>query len=422
MNRNTIIALVALFGIAAGTFVWRYYQQQEAAARQERLVAVLERTEGNAGERIVALDSILAAYPQAEDVQRIARHHLLQAHADAGSSADLLRDVAHAYLAADSSWWAKFSVASVYSGRGVNAAEGMVFIAESEHEVMQMQAPDRMSAENWADQQREMLGYCRNIAGKLQAAQGSLTVALPLLAAAVDSVPDSYEFRVDLARAYESAGDTRAAVNEFMGVVRLKYDEAEARAAVERLYPLVYRRPAVGVLDTLVQNARAARRREMLAVVDTTAAPAFEVPGLDGRTYTRDSLRGRVVIMDIWATWCGPCRRKLPQLQRAYELFGARPDVAFLAVSVDEDAAMASSFIEQFGYTFPVAHGGPDFGREFGVEGIPTLFVIDRAGVIRFEELGYNDAGDFVEELGWKIDAALAFPSDSPGVVGSAVP
>lgn len=130
-------------------------------------------------------------------------------------------------------------------------------------------------------------------------------------------------------------------------------------------------------------------------------APSLELPRVDGGTATLSALRGDVVVVNIWATWCPPCVREMPSLQRVYERYGDR-GLEVLAVAVDDVpgerqpdgriVGLVSEFVAEYGLTFPVAvdpTGGTE--RRFGTEYLPTTVLIDRAGRIRATEIGGRD-------------------------------
>lgn len=129
-----------------------------------------------------------------------------------------------------------------------------------------------------------------------------------------------------------------------------------------------------------------------------TVAPSLELPRIDGGTATLAALRGRPVVLNIWATWCPPCVREMPSLQRVYERF--REDgLAVLAVAVDDEPGMrrpdgrieglVSGFVEEHGLTFPVVVDPTgDTEHRFGTEYLPTTILIDGEGRIRATEIG----------------------------------
>jgi cytochrome c biogenesis protein CcmG, thiol:disulfide interchange protein DsbE len=119
------------------------------------------------------------------------------------------------------------------------------------------------------------------------------------------------------------------------------------------------------------------------------STPTFTLRTLDGATVTADSLRGRVVLVNFWATWCPPCRVEMPLLQAMAERH-RDAGLVVLGLSVDRGPAEdVRAFLAERGITYPVAIVGPDIERAFGgVRGYPTSFLLDRSGRIRQQALG----------------------------------
>ncbi len=117
--------------------------------------------------------------------------------------------------------------------------------------------------------------------------------------------------------------------------------------------------------------------------------PDFAVTTRTGDTLTMASLRGRVVLVNVWATWCGPCRAEMPALQRLSEAYKAE-GMVLLGLSVDRGAAAkVDAFLADRGITYPVAIvGGDVLAALGGVRGYPTSFLIDRDGVVRHTVMG----------------------------------
>lgn len=117
--------------------------------------------------------------------------------------------------------------------------------------------------------------------------------------------------------------------------------------------------------------------------------PRYAVETLDGRLLTHDSLQGRVVLVNFWATWCVPCRVEMPLLQAMAERHAAR-GLVVLGLSRDVGpAADVRRFLTERGITYPVAIVGRDLERAFGgVRGYPTSFLVDRSGRVRHQAMG----------------------------------
>ncbi len=124
-------------------------------------------------------------------------------------------------------------------------------------------------------------------------------------------------------------------------------------------------------------------------------APAFRVEALAGDTARLSDWAGHVILLNVWATWCPPCRREMPSLERLHRRL-ADEGLRVVAVSVDDPAGgrtvrqMVSGFVEEHGLTFPVLldPGGRSVELVYGTPGLPTTFLIDRQGRIRRRVVG----------------------------------
>ena len=119
-------------------------------------------------------------------------------------------------------------------------------------------------------------------------------------------------------------------------------------------------------------------------------APEFRLTTLEGAPVTTDSLRGKVVLLNFWATWCPPCRVEMPGFQDVYDEHRARGFVV-LGVSTDRAGrAPVLDFLRKEGITYPVAMANGDIVNAYGgARVLPTSFLIDRHGRIRHEVRGY---------------------------------
>lgn len=117
--------------------------------------------------------------------------------------------------------------------------------------------------------------------------------------------------------------------------------------------------------------------------------PLYAVTTRAGRVLTADSLRGHVVLVNVWATWCPPCRAEMPALQQLADAYAAE-GVIVLGLSVDRGpAAQVDAFLAERGITYPVAIVGDEIIRAFGgVRGYPTSLLLDRQGVVRHAVMG----------------------------------
>lgn len=137
-------------------------------------------------------------------------------------------------------------------------------------------------------------------------------------------------------------------------------------------------------------------------------APAYAATTLAGDSASLAALRGRPVLLNVWATWCHPCRTEIPELQALHERYAPR-GLEVVGVSIDvggEDDAVRD-FVQEFGMTYPVWRD-PDgrVSNVFSTIGVPDTYLIDRDGVIRWMHLGPIRMGDTT--LVRAIEAAIA--------------
>jgi peroxiredoxin len=126
------------------------------------------------------------------------------------------------------------------------------------------------------------------------------------------------------------------------------------------------------------------------AVAPGAAAPSFALPARDGGRVQLEDLRGQVVMLNFWATWCGPCRQEMPllaQLQQKYEPLG----FTLLGVNVEPDSAAAVAWLKGVPVNFPILFDTDSaVASRFGVEGMPSSVLIDRTGKVRYVHRGYK--------------------------------
>src|SRR3990172_6372561 len=118
-------------------------------------------------------------------------------------------------------------------------------------------------------------------------------------------------------------------------------------------------------------------------------APDFELPTLGGNSVKLSAYRGKVVFLNIWATWCPPCREEMPSMEALYRKLKGRP-FEMLAVSIDQKGEeVIGPFVAKYGLTFPVLLD-PDRKtyNPYGLTGIPETFIIDKKGAIIFKVVG----------------------------------
>jgi len=127
-----------------------------------------------------------------------------------------------------------------------------------------------------------------------------------------------------------------------------------------------------------------------------TAAPDFKLPARDGSQVQLSELRGQVVMINFWASWCGPCRQEMPlleQIQAKYEPLG----FTLLGVNVEPDSAEAEKWLRNVRVSFPILFDRANaVSASFGVEAMPSSVLIDREGHVRHVHRGYKPGDEAV--------------------------
>ncbi|MBS1841617.1 MAG: TlpA family protein disulfide reductase [Acidobacteria bacterium] len=189
--------------------------------------------------------------------------------------------------------------------------------------------------------------------------------------------------------AHDEIGKALAAASNFpdaifldgMALASIGQDDA----AKSRFEQFIKARPADDP-----QRQRAVRFIDRPELARARMVPNFSVTTADGRKISMDGLQGKVVLLDFWATWCGPCREALPHIQQVAKKFKDEPLVV-LSVSLDNNEHEWREFIEKHEMTWPQYYDGGFTGpiaRMFGVRAIPHTFTVDADGVLQEEHVG----------------------------------
>jgi peroxiredoxin len=127
-----------------------------------------------------------------------------------------------------------------------------------------------------------------------------------------------------------------------------------------------------------------------VANVASATAPDFTLPARDGGKLSLSALKGQVVMINFWATWCGPCRQEMPlleQIQARYEALG----FTLVGINVEPDSAAARAWLANVPVTFPILFDTQNkVAESFGIDGMPSSVFIDRSGNVRYVHRGYK--------------------------------
>jgi thiol-disulfide isomerase/thioredoxin len=160
---------------------------------------------------------------------------------------------------------------------------------------------------------------------------------------------------------------------------------------------------AVGLVGCNQHSASPPRPKEAVFAAGEIGShlPDFFVKDLQGREVSSADLRGRVVLIDFWATWCQPCKKEMPGYQKLLDLYGSRGFVV-LGFKFDtmRDMEDPVQFARKIGVRYPLAVATDAVQQKFGgIEGLPTTMLYDRQGTLRTKVAGFEYTGNFESVL-----------------------
>ena len=146
--------------------------------------------------------------------------------------------------------------------------------------------------------------------------------------------------------------------------------------------------------------ASAPSQLEAASPKDLKSAPAWELKDTDGKAVKSSDFKGKVVLLDFWATWCPPCREEIPGFVELQKKYG-KEGLVIVGISLDEQGPkVVKPFMKKYAINYPVVMGDSKTGALFGgVEAIPTTFVIDREGKIVNKHVGLVAKSTFESEI-----------------------
>lgn len=300
----------------------------------------------------------------------------------------------------------KLELAEEFASKGVE-------LSREERENPKDKKPSYMTDREWKKQREIALGMALDTHGyillKLNKAEGallSLEESVLLFQKKNPEINERYIEALIKNNSSEKAiaeieqfikdGSSTSKMKDFYKQAFLEQDRTEAEA-VEKLEKLA---------EAQREKSRARLRKEMIDL----PAPAFSLEDLEGHTVSLADLKGKVVILDFWATWCGPCLNSFPGMKIEVEKYKDDETVQFFFINswerVKDWKKNASDFIAKTNYPFHVLLDTENNAIEaYQVDGIPTKFIIDKNGKIRFKSVGFLGSTDkMVEELTLMIE------------------
>lgn len=270
----------------------------------------------------------------------------------------------------------------------------------------------------WNESQRIQHSKLLFVRGAILNAQGKKTEAIQALESSLeiggaDSEKNAYDLYVVIIK---SNGDNAATLR---AAERAVSEGAATQNAVATYREL--QRAAGRDSITIEKNLSELKKKSSSVAAERLSKEMLQRSGVDGELTSIDGknvklsdLKGKVVFIDYWATWCGPCKMSFPGLQKLYEKYKSNPRVAIMAVNVWEREKDRILHVKKFleanpSLQFPVFFDLTDaVVGKYGVTGIPTKFILDPSGRIQFKEVGYTSEEQFLEDVSMKIEMLLA--------------
>ena len=259
-----------------------------------------------------------------------------------------------------------------------------------------------------SDEAKPMLAASRSALGDALLAQNKSTEAIRQLNLALPDTRDSAIVLRQLGKAYEMGNQNDQAINYYVRAVSV-FGAADSTALPPLRALWKKKNGSLSGLDARIQTAHHASLKRIAldahALGTPHPAPSWRLPDLDEKVHDLQSYKGKVVVMDFWGSWCGPCKMELPYFEALYRRYKDKPNVAFVSVNWEktEDAlqhrSTARDFIKRNNYTFPVVYDHEQSAvRAYQIQGFPTVFTIDRTGVVRYVNIGFDPQVDKILE------------------------
>lgn len=272
--------------------------------------------------------------------------------------------------------------------------------------------PNYLSEQEWLQERQSLLGENLYACAEALYKLGKPGEAEPLLNEAMDMTKEKdANINQLFAQVLAANGKTDEATKEIENFIKQGTATPEMKSILKDIY-IKKNGSSAGFNSYLAQFESVAKQllvAKLEKQIIKQPAPDFSLSDLNGGRVSLKSLRGKTVVIDFWATWCGPCKSSFPGMQKAVEMYKDNNDIQFLFINswenVEDKRQNAQDFIKEKNYPFHVLLDSDNKVIEnYRVSGIPTKFVIDKEGNIRFMSVGFAGNNDeMVDEISTMI-------------------
>ena len=377
--------------------------------KKEDMINAIERDSNNADAKKAVYEKLITTYPKTkEDQNLIANVKLAIALAyQKEKNYDAFNTWAKDIPIADKAdWYNYLSAQMAATNENVAVAKAMsnevLTWAKNEMVLPAAKKPESLTAKQWVEERSRTYAYYADTYAFILYQLGDYKAGFPYAKEAVTILKnrdmDCNEHYCQLLEKTAPPAQTRKEIEEF---IMNSTATSKTKSILKDLY-IKEKKSDTGYtayLINLEMVGKIKKKGELAKVMQYEAAPKFTLKDLDGNDISLDGLKGKIVILDFWATWCGPCIASMPAMKKAQEKLNERGDVVFLFIDTKQDEKdkkqNAADFMKKKNFPFHVLLDNEDkVAADFKVSGIPAKIIIDKAGYIRFESVGFGGSDD----------------------------